>query len=99
MKALARIGVLVALSGAALFSSCSTSDHYVVSRPVEEVYVRPAAPYANAYWVPGEYVWRGNRYVYTRGYYVRPRANRVYVQGGWVQGPRGYSWRRGHWRR
>ncbi|RFZ84840.1 hypothetical protein DYU05_04325 [Mucilaginibacter terrenus] len=97
MKTINKIGIMLAMMGSLSLSSCA-SDYYVADRPVEPVYVRPVAPYANAYWVPGEWVWRGNRYVYRNGYYARPRANRVYVQGAWVHSNRGYVWRRGHWR-
>lgn len=86
------------MAGSLFLASCA-SEGYVVEQPVEPVYTRPVAPYANAYWVPGEWYYSGNRYVYRNGYYTRGRANRVYVQGNWVRGQRGYVWHRGHWRR
>ncbi|MES2268495.1 MAG: hypothetical protein V4520_17150 [Bacteroidota bacterium] len=97
MKTLSKIGMIGAIAGSLFLSSCAT-EAYVAEQPVEPVYVRPVAPYANAYWVPGEWVYSGRRYVYRNGYYVRPRANRVYVQGSWIRRPHGYAWRRGHWR-
>ncbi len=96
MKTIGKIGLILALS-ASLFTSCA-GDYYVAERPAEPVYVRPAAPYAGAYWVPGEWAWRGNRYVYVNGYYAKARANRVYVKGYWQPVRRGYAWRRGYWR-
>ena len=95
MKTIAKLGIILALTGS-LFASCS-SQAYVTERPVEPVYERPAAPYPNAVWVPGEWVWRGNHYVYRRGFYARPR-NRGYVQGHWQPTNRGYVWVKGYWR-
>lgn len=97
MKTIAKFGMIGAIAGTLFLSSCA-SDYYVSSRPEEPIYARPIAPYAGAYWVPGEWYYSGNRYVYRNGYYTRPRANRVYVQGNWVRNQRGYAWRKGHWR-
>lgn len=52
MKTIAKLGIVLALTGS-LFASCS-SQAYVTEQPVEPVYVRPVAPYPNAVWVPGE---------------------------------------------
>nr|WP_067061072.1 YXWGXW repeat-containing protein [Mucilaginibacter sp. L294] len=98
MKTLSKFGIVAAMAGSLFLASCAT-EGYVVEQPVEPVYTRPVAPYANAYWVPGEWVYNGNRYVYRNGYYTRARANRVYVQGSWARSQRGYVWHRGHWRR
>lgn len=86
-------GIFVALN---LLTSCA-GTYYVAEQPAEPYYVRPAAPYRGAYWVPGEYVWRGGRYVYVNGYWTRPRAGRVYTRGYWQSTPHGYSWHRGYW--
>ncbi|MFC0514488.1 hypothetical protein ACFFGT_09760 [Mucilaginibacter angelicae] len=96
MKTIAKLGIVLALTGS-LFASCA-GQAYVTERPVEPVYIRPVAPYPNAVWVPGEWVWRGNRYVYRQGFYARPRYNHVYVQGHWQPTNRGYVWVRGYWR-
>ena len=96
MKAINKVLIGLALAGS-LLTSCAGS-FYVSERPVAPVYTRPVAPYAGAVWVPGEWEWRGGRYVYVNGYWARPRNKHVYVEGTWVQGPRGYYWQRGHWR-
>lgn len=96
MKTIAKIGIVLALTSS-LFTSCA-ADYYVAERPAEPVYVRPVAPYPGAYWVPGEWAWRGNRYVYISGYYAQPRRGHVYVQGYWHPVRRGYAWHRGYWR-
>ncbi|NCD72017.1 YXWGXW repeat-containing protein [Mucilaginibacter agri] len=90
--------ILAAGIAGTLFSSCGSSSYYVTERPVEPVYVRPAPPYANAYWVPAEWAWRGNTYVYVNGYYTHPRQGHVYRQGYWRQSNRGQVWVHGSWR-
>ena len=97
MKTMSKIGLMIALAGSLFMSSCAGS-YYVSDQPVEPVYERPVAPYAGAVWIDGEWGYNGGRYVYTRGYWARPRANRVYVRGSWAHGPRGYAWHRGYWR-
>ncbi|MDB5009050.1 MAG: hypothetical protein JWP45_3443 [Mucilaginibacter sp.] len=97
MKTLSKLGLMFALAGSLFLSSCAGS-YYVYDQPVEPVYERPVAPYAGAVWIDGDWVWSGGRYVYTRGYWARPRAGRAWVHGGWNHGPRGYAWHRGHWR-
>lgn len=89
--------MLAVLAGSLFFSSCEGS-YYVADQPVEPVYERPVAPYAGAVWVDGDWGYRGDRYVYTRGHWARPRTNRVYIRGSWEHGARGYRWHRGHWR-
>ncbi len=86
----------LALAGT-LLTSCAGS-YYVSERPVEPRYERPAAPYPNAVWVSGEWVWRGDRYVYRNGYWARPHNTRTWISGEWRQSPRGYVWVKGHWR-
>jgi len=97
MKTISKLGLLIALAGSLFLSSCAGS-YYVYDQPVEPVYERPVMPYPGALWIDGEWNWIGGRYVYTRGYWARPRSGRVYERGGWVRGPRGYAWHRGHWR-
>ncbi len=96
MKAVFKLLVSLSLAGG-LLSSCASS-YYVTARPAEPYYVRPVAPYHGAYWIPGEYVWRGGNYVYVNGYWTRPHYGRTYIRGYWQAGPRGYAWHRGYWR-
>jgi hypothetical protein len=97
MKTLSKVGVLLALAGSLFMSSCAGS-YYVSAQPVDEVYVRPAPPYAGAVWIDGDWVWSGGAYVHRPGHWVRTRPGRVWVTGSWYHGPRGYAWHRGHWR-
>jgi hypothetical protein len=82
---------------ATLFAGCVTRGRiFIRERPVEPVYSRPAAPYPGAVWIPGEWEWRGGRYVYINGYYVHG-GNRVWIPGHWREVPGGYVWDKGHW--
>jgi hypothetical protein len=98
MKKLQKFGMLLALAGSLFMASCAGS-YYVTARPAEPVYVRPAAPYAGAVWIDGDWVWNGGRYVYSGGHWAAARPGRIWVRGAWYQGPRGYGWHRGYWRR
>ncbi|QQL50400.1 YXWGXW repeat-containing protein [Mucilaginibacter ginkgonis] len=98
MKTLSKVFLGLGIACTMSLAACSGS-YYVADRPVEPVYARPAAPYADAYWVPGEWNWNGGRYVYTNGYYVHRRVGYTYAPGYWRQGPRGHVWVRGRWRR
>jgi hypothetical protein len=97
MKTLLKSGLMLAFALALFLSSCA-GEYYVSNQPAEPVYMRPAAPYAGAVWIDGDWVWNGGSYVYRRGYWARPRAGHVWNRGGWHRTPRGYAWRRGHWR-
>lgn len=96
MKTSSKLLIGIALVGSML-TACEGS-YYVAEQPAEPVYDRPVAPYAGAIWVSGDWVWSGNRYVYTNGYWARPRGARVWVGGSWEHGAGGYRWHRGHWR-
>jgi len=98
MKTLSKLGMLAALGGTLILSSCA-GEYYVADQPAEVVYERPAPPYEGAIWIEGDWVWTGGRYVRSHGYWARPSGGRTWVAGGWHHGPRGYAWHRGHWRR
>jgi len=97
MKTLTKLGIVAALAGSLFMSAC-TGEYYVTAQPTDVYYARPAAPYAGAVWIDGDWVYSGGAYVHARGHWARPRSGRVYVAGAWYHGPRGYAWRRGHWR-
>lgn len=97
MKAIKKIGMLLAL-GTTLFLSSCAGAYYAEEEPAEPVYVRPVAPYAGAVWIDGDWGWRGGRYVYSRGYWTRPHYGRTYMRGNWERRGRGYTWHRGYWR-
>jgi hypothetical protein len=98
MKTIVKLSLALLLAGT-IFTGCQVQSGYAVrERPIEPYYRQPAAPYANAVWIPGEWQWRGGHYVYVHGYYTHTRRNTVWVAGHWVNTPRGYYWERGHWR-
>ena len=91
--------IAIALFSAVTFISCAPAPYAVVTtRPAAPVIVQPVSPYPGAVWIPGEYRWRGNRYVYINPHYARPRHGRVWISGGWVATRGGYVWRSGYWR-
>jgi len=82
---------------AVLLAGCATRATFVVrERPAEPVYERPAPPAPNALWIPGEWEWRGGRYVFIRGHYVI-NERRTWVPGHWRETPGGFVWQKGHW--
>jgi hypothetical protein len=97
MKTLSKLGILAALAGSLFMSSCA-GEYYVQAQPADVYYVRPAAPYAGAVWIEGDWVWSGGGYIHQSGHWARPHNGRAWVAGNWYHGPRGYAWHRGHWR-
>ena len=96
MKTISKYCFIV-LAIACTLSSCA-GTYYVNVRPQEPYYVRPVSPYYGAVWIPGEWVWNGNRYAYINGHWEKPRERQVYVAGHWQESPRGYVWIKGYWK-
>jgi len=97
MKTLSKLGMLTAL-GASLFLSSCSGEYYVSDQPTDVVYERPAAPYAGAVWIEGDWTYSGGRYVRSHGHWAKPRSGRTYVSGSWHHdNSRGYTWHKGHW--
>jgi hypothetical protein len=87
----------LALSGALSFAD--THIYVRVRPPVAVREVRPVAPGAGYYWVPGYHRWDGNAYVWNSGRWEQPpRARARWVHGGWRHTRRGYYWTDGRWR-
>ena len=63
----------------------------------EVIVVRPSPRHV---YVPGYYRWNRGRYVWVRGYWVRPpRYRNAWVPGYWNRQPRGgHIWVAGYWR-
>jgi hypothetical protein len=67
-------------------------------RPVS-VGVMGVAPGPGYVWINGYQDWRGNRYVWVPGRWVRPpRANAVWVPGRFTTRGRSQVWVGGYWR-
>jgi hypothetical protein len=97
MKTISKLGLLIALTGSLLFSSCAGS-YYVTDQPVEPVYEQGAPPYDGAVWIGGEWAWSNGNYVYTHGHWDHPQQGRTYVRGNWEHTKHGYKWHNGHWK-
>ena len=89
------------LSATAIFFSSLCEAQFVVRvRPVLPVIsIRTASPSTRHVWVAGDYVYRGNNYVYNQGYWaVPPQPGFRWVEGHWKETRRGWRWIAGHWR-
>jgi hypothetical protein len=76
--------------------SCG-GGYYVTTRPSPPYYERPIRPGPDYVWIDGEWVWSGNTYTYTNGYWAAPRPYRTWVVGEWRPRGNGWYWRRGRW--
>ena len=84
---------------AIFIAGCGPSSVVVRDRPYPPRYSQPLAPGPNYIWVSGEWIPRHGRYVYRKGYWVRPRPGHYnYVEGHWQSRRRGWVWIPGHWR-
>ncbi|HYJ62475.1 MAG TPA: YXWGXW repeat-containing protein [Parafilimonas sp.] len=90
--------LLALMIGMATFSGCGPTRYTVTEQPAAPYYARPASPGVGYVWVDGDWYWRGGKYAYRNGHWVRPRGHRVWVAGTWVHSGRGYYWRKGHWK-
>ena len=97
MKAINKIGILLALAGGLLLSACESS-RYVAAQPAAVVYTRPAAPYTGAIWVEGNWIRRHGKWIQQPGYWIKPRPGRTWVQGRWYKYPKGNRWQKGYWK-
>lgn len=93
------VGSLLAatLGGIGLPAAARTEVFVNIAPP--PLYYEPVPVHRVGYhWVPGYWDYRGHRYVWVRGHYVRKRPGYFYTQPVWVSSPRGYH-RQGGWRR
>ncbi|MBI3680756.1 MAG: YXWGXW repeat-containing protein [Acidobacteria bacterium] len=101
MRKLAQVGILAVMAGA--LSACSGRTVVAVRAPapprpvaVGVVGVAPGPGYA---WVDGYYDWRGARYVWMPGAWVKPpRPHAVWTPGYWRPHGHSHVWVAGHWR-
>jgi hypothetical protein len=84
-----------------LFALVSAEAQIVVKvRPVAPVVIRPACPSAHHVWVGGSWTWnrKARNYVWTDGYWARPRRHGVtWVDGHWRASRGGWKYIHGHW--
>ena len=84
-----------------LLSGCAARGAVIVgfAPPAPRYAVVGVAPGPGYVWTEGFYDYRGGGYVWVSGRWMRPpRPRAVWVPGAWVQGHRGYEFRRGYWR-
>ena len=69
-------------------------------RPVYPVAkIHPVRPGPRHTWIPGEYAYRGNQYIYTEGYWaVPPPRYTFWKEGHWRKARGGWMWVPGHWK-
>lgn len=73
-------------------SGCGPSAIVVRERPTAPYYMRPASPRPGYIWIDGDWIGRGNGYVYRQGYWAPPRRARHFVPGHWQQKRQGWVW-------
>ena len=97
LQALLIAGITVA---AVAIPPTTEAQVYVHVGPPAPLYERrPPPPQPGWAWRAGYHRWDGAHYVWVPGEYVAPpRPRAVWVQGRWVNSPRGYFWREGYWR-
>ena len=54
-------------------------------------------PGANYFWIPGNWVWRGDRYAWQPGYWAPARENWVWVPSSYYWSPAGWVYCPGYW--
>jgi len=96
----ALVGTLVAASLSAVAAPQASATEWVVriAPPAARVEYAPA-PRHGYVWAPGYWDWRGHRYVWIGGSYVRARPGYSYVAPRWYQHDGGWAIERGHWDR
>lgn len=87
--------VLTVLATLALASTATAEERYVAAAA--------SAQPAGQVWVPGQWIWAGNAYVWQPGAWraaapspSSERPGMVWFEGRWRQGPDGWVWEPGH---
>ena len=61
--------------------------------------IKPVRPCAKAIWISAHWQYKHGRYVWVKGYRVKPRYGYVYVRPRWKKNRHGYYYVTGHWKR
>ena len=81
------------------FTYMSSAQQFIVRvRPSAPAIVRIASPGPRHIWIDGDWIWRGNNYVYQPGYWYLPRAREHWMPGHWKATRGGGVWIPGHWK-
>ena len=91
------IAILVIGISSSLFADAQVVVKIRPGAPV--LRARPFRPGPRHIWINGEYVMRGNDYVYTDGYWaVPPPRYHYWKEGHWKNARNGWIWIPGHWK-
>jgi len=72
--------------------------HPAKSKPAPKAEKKPTAPSEITVWVPGDYFWDGQDWIWADGYWLdQPWDDAVWVPGHWVERPWGWLWIDGYW--
>ena len=90
---------LVLASGLLLQTGASGAEVIInLAPPRAVVETPPPSPGPLWVWDPGYHAWRGGKYVWVPGHYIKkPRPTAKWVPGHYVQRPKGWVWVPGHW--
>ena len=82
------------------FSTYANAQLAVKIRPETPVLpTMPIAPSTKHVWISGEWVRRGENYVYVDGHWTIPSfRHHRWVEGHWKNTKRGWVWEHGHWK-
>ena len=86
--------------GASLMEVCGEGSPHVTlatSSPRESPRPSPSAK-KGALWVKGRWEYRGSRWVWRTGEWVKPRTGYVWFNGNWERHGGRWHWVEGHWR-
>ena len=80
-------------------SSFLQAQRFIVRiRPSAPAVVRIASPGPRHIWIDGDWVWRGNNYVYQPGYWYLPKGRERWIPGHWKATRGGWVWVPGHFK-
>jgi len=81
------------------WGDAATNEVQYLPEPPDSIEVGPSspAPSLNQGWVPGCWIWRGDRYAWRSGYWAAGRADWDWVPAHYNWAPRGYIFTDGYW--
>ncbi len=72
--------------------------HTTKAKPAPKAVKVPKATTDNTTWIPGDYYWGDDDWLWDEGYFVDlPFSDAVWVQGHWSDRTWGWSWVPGYW--
>jgi len=104
MNKLTKVFTAAALAGLFLLPSLAEAGVRIYVRvgppTVRTVRViKPVRPCAKAIWISAHWQYKHGRYVWVKGYRVKPRHGHVYVRPRCKKNRHGYYYVTGHWKR